>query len=51
MLHTTRANELLVNINVTLPLNPAMRYFWRIDTVDSLGGTTRGAVWQFDTMP
>lgn len=25
------------------------RYYWRIDTVDSLGGTTRGTVWQFDT--
>jgi len=27
------------------------RYFWRIDEVDSLGGTTKGVVWQFDTTP
>jgi len=24
-------------------------YFWRIDEVDTLGGTTKGAVWQFST--
>lgn len=31
------------------PLTAGMRYFWRIDTVDSLGGTTKGNVFQFDT--
>jgi hypothetical protein len=33
------------------PLAAATRYYWRIDEVDSLGGTTKGAIWQFDTTP
>ena len=32
-----------------IPLDSDTRYFWRIDTVDSLGGTTKGNVFQFDT--
>lgn len=32
-------------------LLPGTRYFWRIDTVDALGGTTEGEIWQFDTLP
>jgi len=26
-------------------------YYWRIDEVDTLGGTTTGVVWQFHTTP
>lgn len=59
VLNATRASAEFKQNQGTLTYSPGAgvallantNYYWRIDEVDTLGGTTKGVVWQFSTTP